>query len=440
MAEWTAQPSSPTEGSPLSLDENMLDPPEPSLPTEHYHDDRHFDGASDPNNQRYTNMYGLHDYMDEKTGSMAPHQAAYEQKFGRSSSSSKGLIDNPTSPELPLLKPLNIARRRSIALPRSSLYISQAAASSSPEKPSQELGSHFASDLVSQMSSEKRLRSRTLSQEAIDETSGLLSQPPRRRKKHNPNASSSPQDPAESSPLVGNLLPTSAMNKYKSNSTYLPTGSPGRPIATSYGTIAPWPNSVSSYSEDLSAQADDSAAHELDSDRSSSSNSNRTSRRLFSGSDVPTTDLPIHLTPPNVLVSPSNILIPSSPPSPPSSPPQQSYRYSFTPPPPNRMTIYEDNLPASDQPQTPTTVSRRRRQTRSTNNPFGHGMAYTAPAGREPDPPAQRRRLPAETPTRAPRRLLPRVHHNQENLTSDAETLRIFDAYVRGLEEARDRP
>lgn len=293
----------------------------------------------------------------------------------------------PRSPQLPLPRSVDKFRHRSTSgLPRSPLYMSQVAVSSSPEKrprPSTNSGDDDSSG------------------ETISEPSSLLAQPPRLRKK------------------------SKARNR---NEGYI------------FDEAAL--ESAQVYGMDL-LSIDDPSQSSLNSSLSSRTGSVSDQQQMSPGPQNPLFSSPPasghRNTSPYFLPSISpprhNISSPTLPPHPfsatrrttsshlplsPSSPSASNSTMPNFPPSPThqRMAIYNDNLPASVQPQTPAHLPNNGLPAMSLQPPFriGIGVAQTAPAGI-----GRRRRnsIRPTTPTRSARTI-----EDQENLGVEMESRR----------------
>ncbi|MCJ1226841.1 hypothetical protein MMC12_003495 [Toensbergia leucococca] len=257
--------------------------------------------------------------------------------------------DRSSQPQPFLPRPIEILGRRVSGLPRSPLYISQAAVSSSPEK---------------------RLRPFTNSSDPLtNEDSALLTRPPRRRRNYKPRSESysfeASEAPSESPPPYQDLL--------ENSSSTGPASSPPSPIGTYHGI--PIHSSPQNPFEKCPAPPCNTTFN--------------TPRRLFS---------PTHR-----VISSLGQTNPFGglPYSPSRTPPRPPLRYvpSPSPPPPftphRSMPVYNDRLPPSSQPQTPARLPR-------------HGVpqaAFTAPVHRTGHPtsmpagPTTPTRLPSRTPS-----------------------------------------
>lgn len=439
MTERTAQLSLPIRLLRPRLDENVLDDAtEPMLaPEDSYQSQSHMDldGASDTSLNQQKSGYDSRGYMDKNTSSAALPKTVSEQGV-RQPSLLEESSGHSTPPALSLSRSPTTIARRSSNFPQSSLYISRAVNASSPEKRAQALllGSDFEAE--SPTSSEKRHRSRTPSDDSSSDTSGLFSQPLRRRKKYRSGTKRSSRDSEALSPEVGGPYISPAVNRCRNEKTYIPTRAPSELITASYGpTVESSPNPASNYSSPRLIQA---ASFLIESSPAgySSLNSGRASRRLFPSSAATTSPLRSDAFSASYRTSPFDRPLPNTPPSPHLSPPpspppsstQQLSTLSSHSPTPVRLPVYNDNLPASSQPQTPANISRRRRHPPYMTNPFGHGLAYTAPVGREQDAVSRWRNFSGQTPTRRPRIHHGMINQDQENLTTGIEALRIWEA------------
>lgn len=279
-------------------------------------------------------------------------------------------------PQLRLPRVVENFRRRSSGLPRSPLYISQAVASSSPEKRPQA----FSND----------------SNEDVMKSPSLLNRPPRRRKTYKPRSESYPFDISETS------LSSSYADEISEagETSYLSTeGSSPRSSPPEYDN------------SDRGGSISSSPIPKL---RPSSVRPRRsTSPHSFRSFQNPIALPPLPPRPFSATrrTTSGTIALPASPVprifSPPPSPTRSSPSTT-----PRRIRIYDDRLPASSQPQTPARLPRNGLP----HMPYGIGIGIqTAPAGN-----GRRRRGSigvASTPTR--RR--GRTTEDQENLGLGAE-------------------
>lgn len=363
-------------------------------------------------------------------------------------------------------------QRHASGLPRSSLYISQAAASSSPHKiPDTETG--FSGTAAAE---------------------GLLALPPRRRRRYKPRSESYPfvsSEDLEMSALPQMDGPSTLQTadadlpsltvSYPSTHDMIPTP----PLGISAWTYPPFSASPASslIHEDPNngelfgqAKADYewSSPHESNQDsieissyRSRSSMGSHQSRITSSHSPMdaiqpspsrrnlspwaepsvprsarrhPSTQLPL---PPPFSATPrnlsSNSAIPSSSISP-NTPPSRHPSYSISPIPYSQaqIPIYNDNLPPNTQPQTPAELSRNRRPHMATQNPFN-----TAPA-RPQGLSARGERLADwqafATPTRGPsgRRRNYRISDQENTGAVDVEERLLRREIAEGLRMGRE--
>lgn len=286
----------------------------------------------------------------------------------------------PRSPQLPLPRSVDKFRHRSTSgLPRSPLYMSQAAVSSSPEKRPR----------PSENSSDDDSGGKTIS-----EPSGLLPQPPRLRKKHRARTRNEgyifDEAALESAQVYGmDLLSIDdPLQSSRTSSLSSRTGS-----VSDHQQVSPGPQNPLFSSPPASGHRN-------------------TSPYFLPSISTPT--LPPHpfsATPRTV-----SSHLPLSPSSPSAS---NSTRPNFPPSPAHqRMAVYNDNLPASVQPQTPAHLPHNGLPAMSLRSPFviGIGVAQTAPAG------IGRHRRNSFRPTTPTRR--GRTIEDQENLGVEMESRR----------------
>lgn len=279
-------------------------------------------------------------------------------------------------------------RQSTSGLPRSRLCISQAAPSSSPEKRSR--SSAHSSDEKS-------------GDETIAEPSRLLAESPRRRKKYKARNEGYIFDEAalESGQVYG-IDRLSIEDRVQSNPTPSSLSS-GIESFSDHQQVSPEANSLFSSS---------SVSRRTTSPYSFSPRS--TLRNSISTGAPPPGGLPPHpfsATPRTI--SSNRALSPASPSA--FNPTRSNSSASATP---HRIAVYNDNLPASFQPQTPARLPLNGLPSMSLQNPFGIGIgaAQTAPAG------IGRRRqnsVRPETPTRG------RGIEDQENLGVELEARRM---------------
>ena len=375
-------------------------------------------------------------------------------------------------PAVPSPPQLEHIPRHASGLPRSSLYISQAATSSSPHKDPE----------------------MTAGRPQISAPEGLLGLPPRRRKRYKPRSESYPFVSSEdlevsavpqldgsstyqrdlvdlpsltiSYPSTHDMVPTPPLGNPAWNHSPMgasPAGTSDHgdyaidglhsPAQTNYGWSSPHglhqdPVEISSY-QSLSSLG----SHR---DRIASSHSQMgsvsptPSRRNLSpfaepfvprsarrhGSPQLSLPPPFSATPRNSSLNsvlPSSSLSPHTPPS-----RLSSYSISPAPHPHAHIPVYNDNLSPTTQPQTPAELSRNRRPQFASQNPFN-----TAPA-RPQDLTTRDERLANwqafGTPTRAPStRTRPFRDHEQENIGAvDAEERRWRREMVRGMRMGRE--
>lgn len=282
-------------------------------------------------------------------------------------------------PQLRLPRVVENFRRRSNGLPRSPLYISQAVASSSPEKRPQA----FSND----------------SDEDVMKSPSLLNQPPRRRKTYKPRSESYPFNVSEKSlsSSYADEISETGETGYLSAEESSPRSSPPEYDNSDRGgsiSSSPipklWPSPVRS--------------------------KRSTSPHSFQSFPTPIALPPLPPRPFSATrrTTSGTIALPASPVPPLFSPPPSPTRSSPSTT-PRRIRIYNDRLPASSQPQTPARLPRNGLP----HMPYGIGIGIqTAPAGN-----GRRRRSSigvASTPTR--RR--GRTTEDQENLGLGAEISR----------------
>ena len=359
--------------------------------------------------------------------------------------------------------------RHASGLPRSSLYISQAAASSSPHKDSGMTAGYSESTA----------------------SGGFLGIPPRRRKRYKPRSESYPfvssEDVDLSTPpqldgpstFQSDLLDLPSLTvSFPSTHNMVPTPPMGSP-AWNYQSIGASPAGTPDHG-DYTAGGSRSSAHtsyewsspheshqdsvEIDSYRSRSSMGSHHARVASShsqtGSVNPTPSRrnlspfaepfvprsarrhaspqlslppPFSATPRNL--SMNSVFPSSSSPVSPHTPPSRLSSYSISPVAHSHahIAVYNDNLSPTTQPQTPAELSRNRRPHLATQNPFN-----TAPA--RPQGLTTRNERVANwqafgTPTRGPStRTWYHRNHDQENAGAvDVEERRWRREIARGL-------
>lgn len=305
--------------------------------------------------------------------------------------------ENPSSPQLPLPRSVdNIRRRPTSGLPRSPLYMSQAAASSSPEKRTRP-----SADLSDENSSS----------ETVAEHSRLPVEPPRHRKKYRARYEGYIYDEAASE--TAEVYGIDGLSIDDSIQSSLPTSSLSSRTASvcDHQQASPQPQNRLSGSSSASSR------------RTTSPNSYpalSTPGNTVSSPSPPRRNLPPHpfsATQRNVSYG-----LPLSPASPSASNPTVSplpqSRPPRTPQRTQRMAVYNDNLPAWSQPQSPARLPRNGLPAMSLQNPvgIGAGAAQTAPAG------IGRRRRDSVRPTTPTRR--GRNIEDQENLGVEVEARR----------------
>lgn len=287
--------------------------------------------------------------------------------IGRSSrAESASIIDESVnqspSPQVPLPRTVDNIRRRCSGLPRSPLYMSQAAASSSPEK--------------------RPYPSTNSDDDCIDDAYGPLSQSSRRRSHKTTYISRSDNYPYSSSEAsLPSTRPDSVerlsieeplqktLSTYpQSSSTELNNYYHQEPI-----TLSPNPRLNSS----------PASSHHTESPYTLPSlPSHRRRRPNASVLPSPLPPYPFSATPRTVSF---NLVNSSSPRSPPPSPPATT-PYSTPSPTPRRLAVYNDRLPAASQPQTPARLPRNGLPAMSAQMPGSAGsgigiMVQTAPVG-----------------------------------------------------------
>ncbi|MCJ1297756.1 hypothetical protein MMC08_000544 [Hypocenomyce scalaris] len=313
--------------------------------------------------------------------------------------------DDQSTPPLALPRSLEMVMRRSSGMPRSPLYISQAAASSSPEK---------------------RARSPTGSTDvaaAID--ASFLARTPRRRRIYKPRNESYSFLASEASQVLEVIipgdedgddgLPTLVGEPQEGTPSATPASSPpeqigtyrGAPINSSPIRFPPLPGPFSATPRTVSFNL---------------ALSSSSPRNPFATSSVASTSSPVASSTPPTRTQARSPAIPtpnfhrsSAPPWPSTTPPPcltLNYNPTPSPPPPmtphRSMTVYNDSIPASSQPQTPVNLRT-------------HGVVrpnLTAPAGLV----GGRRRYRDATPTR--RRW--RGDSEQENASVEMEIERAM--------------
>ena len=363
-------------------------------------------------------------------------------------------------------------QRHASGLPRSSLYISQAATSSSPHRvPDTATGYRGTA------------------------SEGLLALPPRRRRRYKPRSESYPfvsSEDLEMSSLPQMDGPSTIQTtdadlpsltvSYPSTHNMIPTPPLGIP-AWNYSPFSASPASSLIHEDhnngELFGQAradyEWSSPHESNQDsveissyRSRSSMGSHRSRIASSHSPMgtvqpspshrnlspwaesfvprsarrhPSIQLPL---PPPFSATPRNLSLNSPIPSSsisPNTPPsrQPSYSISPIPYPQTQIPIYNDNLPSNTQPQTPAELSRNRRPRMATQNPFN-----TAPARPHQGLSARGDRLADwqafATPTRGPsvRRGNYRNHEQENTGAVDVEERLLRRRIAEGLRMGRE--
>lgn len=328
------------------------------------------------------------------------------------------------SPELPIPRPADIIRHRSGGLPRSPLYISQAATPSSPEKLPQMLPeSGFYTKTSASL--EERIESQSYSSdEDYSEFPGLPIQSFCCHEESKLIPDSSVHDPTDLSheSFDTNLsarigLPYSSaqislessrsccQNHHQSSALQSPNPRGSSPISFNQGLNPRAAEFVSSLTN-----SDSLSKHPL-----------RQSPTSPTASIPP---YPFSATPRTISY---NLAFPASPASLQSDSSQQSYVHPSPSPTPVRLPVYNDRLPASTQPQTPAHVPNNRLHARSSLNPFGPRMAQTAPPIRAQARSAWWRDLTMQTPTRGSRRGHLALNEEQENLEVTVEVERLLE-------------
>lgn len=363
-------------------------------------------------------------------------------------------------------------QRHASGLPRSSLYISQAATSSSP---------HKAPDTATGYS-------------GTPASEGLLALPPRRRRRYKPRSESYPfvsSEDMEMSALpqmdgpstlqtADTDLPSLTVS-YPSTHDMIPTPPLGIPAWTYPPFSASPANSLihedhnkGELLEQAQAEYEWSSPHESNQDsveissyRSRSSMGSHQSRIASSHSPIgaiqpnpsrrnlspfaepfvprsarrhPSTQLPL---PPPFSATPRNLSLNSAIPSSsisPNTPPsrQPSYSISPIPYPQTQIPIYNDNLPSNTQPQTPAELSRNRRPRMATQNPFNTAPARPHGVSARGDRLADWQAF--ATPTRRPsaRRGNYRNHEQENTGAVDVEERLLRRQIAEGLRMGRE--
>lgn len=282
-------------------------------------------------------------------------------------------------PQLQLPRVVENFRRRSNGLPRSPLYISQAVASSSPEKRSQA----FSND----------------SDEDVMKSPSLLNRPPRRRKTYKPRSESYPFNVSEKSlsSSYADEISETGETGYLSAEESSPRSSPPE-----YNT------------SDLGGSISSSPIPKLRPSPVRSKHS--TSPHSFRSFQTPISLPPLPPRPFSATrrTTSGTIALPASPVLPIFSPPPSPTRSSPSTT-PRRIRIYDDRLPASSQPQTPARLPRNGLP----HMPYGIGIGIqTAPAGNG------RRRRGSVGVASSPTRRRGRSTEDQENLGLEVEISR----------------
>lgn len=319
-------------------------------------------------------------------------------------------------PAVPSPQQLPYRSRHASGLPRSSLYISQAATSSSPHKKAATTADHSE----------------------ITASEGLLALPPRRRKRYKPRSESYPFVSSEdldmsalpqldgSSPLQGDLVDLPSLTvSYPSTHNMVPTPPSGIPTwdyhpfgasragtsdrqdytngglhnaaQTNYEWSSPhesYQNSVeiSSYRSLSSIGSHHAPIASSSQSQMGSVNPSPSRRNLSSSAEPfdprsarrhPSPQLPLPLpfsaTPRNLSLNsafpPSSSSV--SPHTPPFRLPSSSYSLSPVVPPSHaHVPVYNDNVSPTTQPQTPAELSRNRQPPLASQNPFNTAPAH----------------------------------------------------------------
>ncbi|MCJ1268959.1 hypothetical protein MMC22_008847 [Lobaria immixta] len=319
----------------------------------------------------------------ESEHNAAPFFAQTPRRATGPFSDTKSPPENPRSPQLPPPRSVDNFRLRSnSSLPRSPLCISQVPESSSPEKRPRPKADSSPENSSS---------------ETVAEPSGMLAEPPRRRKKYKAlNQGYIYDETALESAQVYGIDRLSIQDPLQSS---LPT------------TLHSSRTEPGSGRQQVPSQPQNTLF----------SSSPASSRRNTSPYSIPSLS-----TPRNNLSSPTlpphpfsatprtvSFSLPLSPTSPSAlNPSVPSFSPSRVP---RRMAVYNDNLPALSQPQTPARLPLNGLPAMSLQNPFGIGIgvAQTAPAG------IGRRRRDSVRPTTPTRR--GRAIEDQENLGVEVE-------------------
>ena len=426
----------------------------------------------------------LHDGMygsrrDRRT--ISASLEAYGNGGGDAEASGSKYLSNDVAsrsklPVVPSSTPHELTLCHASGLPRSSLYISQAATSSSPHKEP----------------------AMTAERPETSASEGLLGLPPRRRKRYKPRSESYPFVSSEDLD-ISTLPQFDGPSTFQSNSADLPSltvsypsthdmaqvptpplgtpwdyhamgaspaGTPNHEGYTTGGSYSPsqmnieWPSPDESYQDPVEISSYQSLSsmgshHTRDASSHSQMGSlNPTpSRRNLSplaepfiprsARRHPSTQLPL---PPPFSATPRNSsfnsVLPSSSSVSPHTPPPRLTSYSVSPAPHSHahIPVYNDNLSPTTQPQTPAELSRNRRQP-----PFANQHLYnTAPAHAQGLLTTRDERLANwqafRTPTRAPStRTRAWRDFEQENIGAvDAEERRWRREVARNLRMGRE--
>lgn len=322
------------------------------------------------------------------------------------------------SPQLPISRMVETVRRRSGGLQRSSLRISHAAASSSPEKHSQaspDPSTKIIAQTASSLEHQFLLKDHP-SGDGVSEAPAVFSLPIRRAKNYKLpsrgifwNSQEVLQSPGSSQGAV-------SLSEHVARGRSVASPAPSTAVSDSQASFTPSPSPTSTPSP--------SSTHRR------SLNPNAIPFTPKNTPPVPTTRHPVPssnlLVPPPASLpihpfsaTPRSVSFSGSTASP--SPlarltPHSQPRYLRSPPSPH-LTVYDDRLPAISQPQTPAQLSRNAFPTMPSLRASGAGITQTAPVGdnRGSWP---RHSFVALTPTRRGRH---DMLEDQENTTVYAE-------------------
>lgn len=329
------------------------------------------------------------------------------------------------SPQLPVFRMMEVMRRGSSGLQRSPLCISHAVASSSPEKQSQASTDPSTKATASPASfpRQKVLLKVNASGDGISEASGMLSQPPRRRIRYRVVSQSNSLDSQEVPFKPGSSQEAASTDKHvtqgRSAISLAPSTAP---------SISPASDTPSSPPQPLTPSPSSTPHRRLNPNAMPFTPDNTppmpAPRRLFPSSTLsvpPHASLPLHpfsATPRSFSFSGS-----LASPSPPARPSAASLPRSPMTPPSPPLTIYNDRLPATHQPQHPAQLSRH--GFNNNNMPSLHAsgarITQTAPVPHERGSWAWRA-FAAQTPTRVSRH---GRFQDQENVGVDVEAERL---------------